>query len=94
MKKAIIRFKERTKSRRGYEVYYKEIPRILIRYYFHKLNKRGCWDIEVIDIEDIAKKVYEPLKLFDNFNTNYDDIDHWISYPVISINDNHIPHID
>ena len=42
MKKVIIRFKERTKTRRGYEVYYKEIPKILLKYYFHKLNKRGC----------------------------------------------------
>ena len=93
MKKAIIRFKERTKTRRGYEVYYKEIPKILIRYYFHKLNKRGCLDIEIIDIEDIAKKVYEPLKIFNECN-NYEDINHWISEPVISINDKHIPHID
>ena len=29
MKKAIIRFKERINTRRGYEVYYKEIPKIL-----------------------------------------------------------------
>ncbi len=93
MKKVIIRFKERVKTRRGYEVYYKEIPKFLLRYHFHKLNKKGCWDIEVINPEDIAKKVYEPLKLFDNFK--YEDIDHWISEPVISINnDNHIPHID
>lgn len=59
MKKAIIRFKERVKTRRGYEIYYKEIPKFLLRYYFHKLNKRGCWDIEIIDIEDIAKKIDE-----------------------------------
>lgn len=63
MKKSIIRFKERVKTRRGYEVYYKEIPKILTRYYFHKLNKRGCWDIEIIDIEDIAKKIDECYKI-------------------------------
>ena len=63
MKKAIIRFKERINTRRGYEVYYKEIPKILLRYYFHKLAKRGCWDIEIIDIEDIAKKIDEWYKI-------------------------------
>lgn len=63
MKKAIIRFKQRINTRRGYEVYYKEIPKILIRYYFHKLNKKGCWDIEIIDIEDIAKKIDECYKI-------------------------------
>ena len=59
MKKVIIRFKERVNLRKGYEVYYKEIPKLLLRYYFHKLNKKGCWDIEIIDIEDIAKKIDE-----------------------------------
>ena len=59
MKKVIIRFKERVKTRRGYEVYYKEIPKLLLRYHFHKLNKKGCWDIEIINIEDIAKKIDE-----------------------------------
>ena len=63
MKKAIIRFKEITKGKRGYEVYYKEIPKILLRYHFHKLNKRGCWDIEIIDMEDIAKKIDECYKI-------------------------------
>lgn len=65
MKKSIIRFKERTKTRRGYEVYYKEIPKILLRYHFYKLNKKGCWNIEVIDPEDIAKKVYESYNSVD-----------------------------
>ena len=59
MRKVIIRFKEKVNLRKGYEVYYKEIPKFLLRYYFHKLNKKGCWDIEVIDIEDIAKKIDE-----------------------------------
>ena len=63
MKKVIIRFKERVKTRRGYEVYYKEIPKFLLRYHFHKLSKKGCWDIEVIDIEDIAKKIDECYKI-------------------------------
>lgn len=63
MKKTIIRFKERINTRRGYEVYYKEIPKILLRYYFHKLAKRGCWDIEVIEIEDIARKIDESYKI-------------------------------
>ena len=72
MKKVIIRFKERVKTRRGYEVYYKEIPRILLRYYFHKLNKKGCWDIEIIDMEDIVKKIDECYKI------SSEDIDHHI----------------
>lgn len=67
MKKAIIRFKEITKSKRGYEVYYKEIPKILLRYYFYKLNKKGCWDIEIIDIEDIAKMVDRMFKNYELF---------------------------
>ena len=63
MKKSIIRFKERVKTRRGYEVYYKEIPKILTRFYFRKLGKKGCWDIEIIDMEDIAKKIDECYKI-------------------------------
>lgn len=59
MKKVIIRFKEIIKNRRGYEIYYKEIPKFLQRYYFHKLAKKGCWNIEVIEMEDIAKKIDE-----------------------------------
>ena len=43
--------------------YYKEIYKILFRYHFHKLNKRGCWDIEIIDLEDIAKKIDECYKI-------------------------------
>ena len=74
MKKAIIRFKERVKTRRGYEVYYKEIPKLLLRYYFHKLNKKGCWDIEIIDIEDIAKKIDEC------YSINSSDIDNHIPH--------------
>lgn len=57
MKKAIIRFKERVKTRRGYEVYYKEIPKFLLRYHFHKLAKKGCWDIEIVDLEELKKKL-------------------------------------
>ena len=53
MKKVIIRFKEINKSKRGYEIYYKEIPKILTKYYFHKLAKKECWDIEIIEPEDI-----------------------------------------
>ena len=72
MKKVIIRFKERVNLRKGYEVYYKEIPKLLLRYYFHKLNKKGCWDIEIIDIEDIAKKIDQC------YSYNSDDIDNHI----------------
>lgn len=71
MKKVIIRFKERVKTRRGYEVYYKEIPKLLLRYHFHKLNKKGCWDIEIIDIEDIAKKIDECYKVSSEDNNNH-----------------------
>lgn len=56
MQKIIIRFKEPIYYTK-FEVFYKEIPKILTRYYFRKLAKRGCWDIEIIDIEDIAKKI-------------------------------------
>lgn len=59
MKKVIIRFKERVNLRKGYEVYYKEVSKLFLRYHFHKLTKKGCWDIEVIDMEDIAKKIDE-----------------------------------
>lgn len=55
MKKTIIRFKEPI-SYTKYEVYYKEIPKILTRYYYRKLGKKGCWDIETIDPEDLWKK--------------------------------------
>ena len=74
MKKVIIRFKERVNLRKGYEVYYKEIPKFLLRYYFHKLAKKGCWDIEIIDIEDIAKKIDEC------YSFNSSDIDKHISH--------------
>ena len=74
MKKVIIRFKERVKTRRGYEVYYKEIPKLLLRYHFHKLAKKGCWDIEIIDIEDIAKKIDEC------YSINSSDIDNHIPH--------------
>ena len=59
MKKVIIRFKERVRNRRGYEIYYKEVSQLLLKYHFHKLAKKGCWDIEIIDMEDIAKKIDE-----------------------------------
>lgn len=74
MKKAIIRFKERANLRKGYEVYYKEILKILTRYHFHKLAKKGCWDIEIIDIEDIAKKIDECYKI------SSEDIDNHIPH--------------
>ena len=74
MKKVIIRFKERVNARRGYEVYYKEIPKFLLRYYFHKLNKKGCWDIEIVEIEDIAKKIDEC------YNINSSDINNHIPH--------------
>ena len=56
MQKIIIRFKEPI-SYTKFEVFYKEIPKILIRYYFRKLAKRGCWDIEVVDLEELKKKL-------------------------------------
>lgn len=90
MKKAIIRFKEITKGKRGYEVYYKEIPKILLRYYFHKLNKRGCWDIEVIDIENIAKTVDRMFKNATSEELEYIQNDRKITRDYI----NHIPRID
>ena len=56
MQKIIIRFKEPI-SYTKFEVFYKEIPKILTRYYFRKLAKRGCWDIEVVDLEELKKKL-------------------------------------
>lgn len=48
MKKVIIQFKEPI-NERNYEIYYKEIPKILVRVYFKILVKKKCWDIEIID---------------------------------------------
>ena len=56
MQKIIIRFKEPI-SYTKFEIFYKEIPKILTRYYFRKLAKRGCWDIEVVDLEELKKKL-------------------------------------
>lgn len=56
MQKIIIRFKEPI-SYTKFEIFYKEIPKILTRYYFRKLSKRGCWDIEVVDLEELKKKL-------------------------------------
>lgn len=74
MKKVIIRFKERVRNRRGYEIYYKEVYQLLLKYHFHKLSKKGCWDIEAIDIEDIAKKIDECYKI------SSEDIDNHIPH--------------
>lgn len=56
MQKIIIRFKEPI-SYTKFEIFYKEIPKILTRYYFRKLGKRGCWDIEIVDLEELKKKL-------------------------------------
>lgn len=56
MQKIIIRFKEPI-SYTKFEIFYKEIPKILTRYYFRKLAKKGCWDIEVVDLEELKKKL-------------------------------------
>lgn len=81
MKKAIISFKQRSKSLIGCAgVYYKEIPKILVRFYFRKLAKRGCWDIKIIDIEDIAKD--KAKNLDELYIISSEDIN------------NHIPRID
>ena len=47
MKRVIIKFKEPI-NERHFEIYYKEIPAILTRFYFRKLAKKKCWDIEII----------------------------------------------
>lgn len=52
MKKTIIKFTEPVTAIKC-EVYYKEIPKILTKYYFRKLAKKGCWNIEIIDPEDL-----------------------------------------
>ena len=56
MQKIIIRFKEPI-SYTKFDIFYKEIPKILTRYYFRKLAKKGCWDIEVVDLEELKKKL-------------------------------------
>lgn len=56
MKRMIIKFKEKTKSRRGYTTYYKDIPKILTRYYFRRLTRKGCWDIELINPDELWKE--------------------------------------
>lgn len=57
MKKVIIRFKEPTKK--GYEVYYKEIPKIMTRFYFKRLADKRCMDMEIIDDKKIEKIIDE-----------------------------------
>lgn len=67
MQKIIIRFKEPI-SYTKFEIFYKEIPKILSRYYFRKLAKRGCWDIEIVDLEELKKKL-------ENVSFNSEDIE-------------------
>lgn len=55
MKRTIIKFTEPVTPTKC-TVYYKEIPKILTRYYFRKLTKKGCWNIEIIDHEDLWKQ--------------------------------------
>lgn len=55
MKRVIIRFTEPVTAVKC-EVYYKEIPKILARYYYRKLARKGCWNIEIIEPEELWKK--------------------------------------
>lgn len=52
MKRVIIRFKQPINELK-YEIYYKEIPKILSRYYYYKLSKKKCWDIEILSEDDL-----------------------------------------
>lgn len=83
-KRVILRFKEPV-SATHYDIYYKDVPAILVRYYFKKLARKKCWDIEIIEedeLEHIVNSHYEHASEYVS-----DDIDEENIY-------SHIPRID
>lgn len=92
MKRTIIRFKEPV-STRHYEIFYKDVPAILTKWHIKKLQKKKCWDIEIVDNEEIERMLDEQYyKNLDKTMTMIDNI-HDMEYHYEGI-ENHIPRID
>lgn len=85
MKRTILRFKEPV-STRHYEIFYKDIPAILTKFYIKKLQHKKCWDIEIITNEEIEKTLDE--QYYKKLDLNKNQLDEF--YEI----DKHIPHID
>ena len=83
-KRVILRFKEPI-SETHYDIYYKDVPAILVRYYFKKLAKKQCWDIEVIEDDELERII----------NSHYEHASEYVSDDIDEENiDSHIPRID
>ena len=92
MKRTIIRFKEPV-STRHYEIFYKDVPKILVRHHIKKLEKKKCWDIEIITDEEIERMLdeeyYKNLDMTKKLLDNCCDMEYYYEGM-----ENHIPYID
>ena len=83
-KRVILRFKQPI-SATHYDIYYKDVPAILCRYYYKRLAKKKCWDIEIIEedeLEEIVNSHYNHASEYVSDDIDFDELD------------SHIPRID
>lgn len=85
MKRTILRFKESV-SARHYEVFYKDVLKCLTRFHIKRLERKKCWDIEIIDAEEIEKILDE--QYYKKINCEKKELDEF--YDI----EKHIPFID
>lgn len=85
MKRTILRFKESV-STRHYEVFYKDVLKFLTRFHIKRLERKKCWDIEIITEEEIERILDE--QYYKKLDLNKNQLDEF--YEI----DKHIPHID
>ena len=93
MKRTILRFKEPI-STRHFEIFYKDVPKFLTKFHIKRLERKKCWDIEIITDEEIERILDEEyykkrdmtLKMIDNCCDMEWDFERDATQ--------HIPHID
>lgn len=68
MKKVIFKYKKPRKfkflNEMHYILYCEEKPKILWKHYLNKLVKKGCYDIEIRDYDNLSKKYYSTKYMF------------------------------
>lgn len=85
MKRTILRFKEPV-SARHYEIFYKDVPKFLTKFCIKRLERKKCWDIEIITDEDIERILDE--QYYKKRNHEKKELDEFYDM------ENHIPFID
>ena len=69
-----------------FETYYKAIAKFKKNHYIKKLIRKGCKNIQEVDLDELYKSRIGKLETYGELKEH--------PSPIICIKDNHIPHVD